>query len=244
VELLINAVEHGNCRITYEEKEKWLTGQKNIMDLIREKNRDPDIHRKKVILEYSINPPKATFTIKDEGDGFDWKARQNKPLTIEEMAFHGRGIHMAEHYTASLHYNQRGNSVSFDFGLLQDMASVLPGGFASEKVVFQHNETVFEENESSNYLYYIVTGRFKVYSQGKELSTLTPQDMFLGEMSFLLNNRRSATVKSMGKSELLRISKKDFLDAMKRKPHYSIFLARLLAQRLSRLNALSGSVVY
>jgi len=214
------------------------------MDLIREKNRDPEIHMKKVSLEYSIIPPLAIFTITDNGDGFDWRSRKEKKVSIEEMAFHGRGIQMAEHYTSSLRYNDLGNSVSFDFQLLENTASVLPGAFAAEKVIFQHNDIVFEENEESNHLYYIVTGRFKVYAQGKELSTLTPQDMFLGEMSFLLNNKRSATVKSLGKSELLRITKKDFLDAMKRRPHYSIFLARLLAQRLSRLNALSGSVVY
>ena len=68
--------------------------------------------------------------------------------------------------------------------------------------------------------------------------------MFLGEMSFLLNNRRSATVKACGKCRLLRISKKEFLMVMKRKPHYSIFLARLLAQRLHRLNKLTGSVAF
>jgi len=65
---------------------------------------------------------------------------------------------------------------------------------------------------------------------------LTPDDIFMGEMSFLLSNRRSATVVSKGKSVLIRISKQDFVNLIKENPHYGIFLARLLAQRLARLN--------
>jgi CRP-like cAMP-binding protein len=41
---------------------------------------------------------------------------------------------------------------------------------------------------------------------------------------------------SEGPSELIRISKNDFVNALKENPHYGVFLARLLAQRLSRLN--------
>jgi len=55
-------------------------------------------------------------------------------------------------------------------------------------------------------------------------------------MSFLLSNRRSATIVSKGKSVLIRISKQDFVNLIKENPHYGIFLARLLAQRLARLN--------
>ncbi len=56
-------------------------------------------------------------------------------------------------------------------------------------------------------------------------------------MSFLLNDRRSATVLSNGRSVVKPILKKAFLNVIKEKPHYGIFLARLLAQRLSKLNA-------
>ena len=41
---------------------------------------------------------------------------------------------------------------------------------------------------------------------------------------------------SKGKSVLIRISKQDFVNLIKENPHYGIFLARLLAQRLARLN--------
>ena len=68
------------------------------------------------------------------------------------------------------------------------------------------------------------------------VSTLTPDDIFLGEMAFLLNNQRSAAVGAKDRSRLLRISKESFVNVVKRQPYYGIFLARLLAQRLDRLN--------
>jgi CRP-like cAMP-binding protein len=55
-------------------------------------------------------------------------------------------------------------------------------------------------------------------------------------MSFLLNDRRSATVVSEGRSVLYKISKNEFMNVVKEKPHYGILLARLIAQRLSKLN--------
>ena len=82
-----------------------------------------------------------------------------------------------------------------------------------------------------------MSGTLEIYSGGKLIATLTPDDMFLGEMSFLLNDRRSATVVSRGRSVLMPIPKKAFVNVIKQKPHYGIFLARLLAKRLSRLNA-------
>ena len=53
-------------------------------------------------------------------------------------------------------------------------------------------------------------------------------------MSFLLHNRRSATVNATTDGTLIRIAKKDFVAAIKEKPHYALFLSRLLAQRLQR----------
>jgi CRP-like cAMP-binding protein len=61
--------------------------------------------------------------------------------------------------------------------------------------------------------------------------------MFIGEMSFLLSNQRTATVVAKDGGTCIKVSKQDFVDLIKRNPHYGIFLARLLAQRLTRLNA-------
>ena len=56
--------------------------------------------------------------------------------------------------------------------------------------------------------------------------------MFIGEMAFLLNDSRSATVLSIGDGKLIRIPKNAFLNLIRKNPHYGIFLSKLLAQRL------------
>lgn len=236
LELLINAIEHGNCRISYDEKTAWLESNHDIMDLIRQKNTDPSIRAKKVYFTYTISPESSRFAIKDEGAGFDWKARldaKHEP----EPGLHGMGMTMVSVYVENLAYNEKGNEVSFEVSHQRNESNTIPAIFdASQERVFQDGQYVCSEGEESDYLYYIVSGNLYVYSKGKLVSALTPDDIFMGEMSFLLSNRRSATVVSKGKSVLIRISKQDFVNLIKENPHYGIFLARLLAQRLARLN--------
>lgn len=237
MELLVNAIEHGNCRISYEEKSQWLDRGRDILELVREKNKDPDICQKKVYLNYRITPKKSTFRIRDEGEGFDWKIHQ--AATGEEglEETHGRGIAMASHYLGNLSYNEKGNEVSFEIRHLSREGKVVPKVFTDqEEVIFLDGDIVFTQGEKSSYLYYIVAGQFEIIANGKRVSVLTPKDIFLGEMSFLLDNRRSATVKSTGKGVLIKISKESFINAIKERPHYGIFLARLLAQRLVKLH--------
>ena len=239
MELLINAIEHGNCRISYTEKSAWLEQGKDILELIREKNKDPETDKKKVHLSYRITPEKSFFTVVDEGDGFDWRSHRTLKgeKGLDEM--HGRGILMANHYLSELTYNDAGNEVSFTMENAQAKSNLIPQLFTNmEEIEVEDGETVFEQGEESSHLYYIVSGTYRVDVNGKTVSTLKPDDIFLGEMSFLLNNRRSATVISVGSGILIRISKEAFINAIKESPHYGLFLARLLAQRLVQLHDL------
>jgi anti-sigma regulatory factor (Ser/Thr protein kinase) len=244
MELLMNAVEHGNCKISFEEKTKWLQKENNIFDLIREKNKIPEINSKKVYLKYRIKPEKTFFSIKDQGSGFDWLKHKDAVYAQDQMNLHGRGIKMADHYVSNLTYNQKGNEVFFECEHQKNTANPVPAVFGeAEEVVFHDNQVVFQENEHSNFLYYIVKGKLNIFAQGEKISTLTPADIFLGEMSFLLHDKRSATVKSEGTTTLIKISKTAFIKAIKREPHHSIFIARLLAERLQRLNILQADLL-
>jgi len=244
MELLMNAVEHGNCKITFEEKSEWLQKENNIFDLIREKNKLPEINLKKVYLTYRIKPEKTFFSIKDQGSGFDWLKHKDVVYTQNQMNLHGRGIKMADHYVSNLTYNPKGNEVFFECEHQKNASNPVPLVFGeAEEVVFTDNQIVFKENEQSNFLYYIVTGKLNIYAEGEKISTLTPADIFLGEMSFLLHNKRSATVRSEGTTTLIKISKTAFIKAIKKEPHHSIFIARLLAERLQRLNILQADLL-
>jgi hypothetical protein len=236
LELLINAIEHGNCKIGFDEKSAWLERNGDIMELIRQKKKDPDVKARKVYFSYTITPERSRFSIRDEGDGFDWRARM--AVSPESPGLHGMGIKMANLYVKALAYSEKGNEVAFEIDHRKAESNAIPKIFErSEEIAFKDGERICSEGEESDFLYYIVSGTLYVYSRGKFVSSLTPDDIFMGEMSFLLSNRRSATVVAKGSCTLIKISKQDFVNLIKQSPHYGIFLARLLAQRLARLNA-------
>jgi cAMP-binding proteins - catabolite gene activator and regulatory subunit of cAMP-dependent protein kinases len=236
-ELLINAIEHGNCGITYEEKSAWLENNSFMEELIKMKCQDPIVRQRRVLFEYTITPEKSSFLISDEGSGFDW--RNIKDATAEENIFeeHGRGILLSKKFTKNFAYNEKGNEVTFEIEHKKDGTNAVPALFENiEPVTFKKGDYVFQEGETSDFLYYIVKGKYSVILNGTVVSSLSPEDIFMGEMSFLLNNRRSATVCAQTSGKLIKISKKDFVKAIKNQPHYALFLSRLLAQRLQRGN--------
>ncbi len=238
MELLINAIEHGNCEIDYDEKTEYLESGGDILELIREKNRIPEIQSKKVYLNYRISPAESSFKVRDQGKGFDWKEYRTK-LGEEGLELgHGRGIFMAEHYLGKLRFNRKGNEVSFRVKHCNHEGSIVPKiSPAQEEIHLKKGEIVFTEGEKSTNLFYIVSGRYEIIAGDEKISILSPADIFLGEMSFLLNNQRSATVRAAGPGTLIKISKKEFINTIKEKPYYGLFLARLLSQRLIKLRS-------
>ena len=92
-ELMINAIEHGNLHIGYEEKselrkeDKWESEIASRLDLPENKG----IYASIDVLN---NSDKVTYTITDQGNGFDWDEFMEFDKT-RVMDNHGRGIAMA-----------------------------------------------------------------------------------------------------------------------------------------------------
>lgn len=236
MELLTNALEHGNCGISYEEKSEWLNNGGIILDLIDQKLRQPEYADRKIHIEYEIGKEKSTFVIKDDGEGFDWRSRLNDDAPGFEVA-HGRGIALSKSLVSGLRYNDKGNEVSFDIQNIRNISNNVPGIMIPFKAIeYKKHDIICRQNEPSNDLYFIVSGRYGVYANRKLISVLTPNDMFIGEMAFLLNDRRSATIMAAEDGKLIRIPKTMFLNLIRKNPHYGLFLSKLLAQRVIRQN--------
>ncbi|MBN2160946.1 MAG: ATP-binding protein [Spirochaetes bacterium] len=112
-EAIINAIEHGNLRLTFEEKTRLqITGK--YFDLIKERQMDPLCNRRKVCVEYSLSEERVIYTISDEGDGFDHramlKAEPGNPASLELE--HGRGLMMIKDAFDAVTYNEKGNSMT------------------------------------------------------------------------------------------------------------------------------------
>lgn len=108
-ELLINAVEHGNLEITYQETSAAIA-QRNRAELIRTRLEDPRFRARSVEVRFEQFPDRYRFTVTDEGAGFDWK----RYLELSaERAFdtHGRGVYMASNCFDRLEYQGKGNTV-------------------------------------------------------------------------------------------------------------------------------------
>ena len=127
MELLTNALEHGNCGISYEEKSEWLNNGGIILDLIDQKLRQPEFSDRKIHIDYTIGKNKSSFTIKDDGDGFDWKSRMNSDGAPGLEEAHGRGIALSKSLVSGLRYNEKGNEVSFDIQNIKNVSNTVPG---------------------------------------------------------------------------------------------------------------------
>jgi len=109
-ELLINAVEHGNADLGYDDKTRFNeTG--NWTEEVARRLALPDNKGKQVTIHFGRGKSEIRIIITDEGIGFDW----NKYLQMDpERIFdnHGRGIAMAGMMSFDLlEYQGCGNEV-------------------------------------------------------------------------------------------------------------------------------------
>lgn len=109
-ELLINAVEHGNLGITYAEKSR-LRMDDCWQEEIERRLRLPGNAGKRARLTVERQDSEVRFTIRDEGDGFDF-ARYLQFDPARAFDPNGRGIAMARQLCFSnLEYSGCGNVV-------------------------------------------------------------------------------------------------------------------------------------
>ena len=237
-EMLMNAIEHGNCGITQDEKHAHLERHGSIQALIRKKCRDPAIGDRRVHYSYEIHRDHSVHVIRDEGPGFDWRAHLHpgEDGAFDPLAEHGRGILLARENVERIAYNDAGNEVTLEFRHRSGGANI-PSAFRDSEIVqCRSGDLIFRQGEASDYLYYVAEGEYRVLVDGNHVANLTPADVLMGEMSLLLEETRSATVIANTDGRLIRISKEDFINIIKHQPYYGLFLSKLIAKRLHRLS--------
>jgi len=109
-ELLVNAVEHGNLGISYQEKSRLLLAG-GWREEIESRLRNPRFTEQQVSVILEKTQAALVVTITDQGAGFDW---QNYLAFSTERAFdlNGRGIAMSKAISFdALEYLGKGNSV-------------------------------------------------------------------------------------------------------------------------------------
>ena len=110
-ELLVNALEHGNLGIGYDQKTDLLTQGRDVWrNEVERRAGLPENKNKFVDVRYTHEDDKIVVTIEDKGAGFKWESYLNiDPMRCTDN--HGRGIALANSIFDKLEYAEDGRKV-------------------------------------------------------------------------------------------------------------------------------------
>lgn len=107
-------------------------------------------------------------------------------------------------------------------------------------------QTLFRQGESADAMYVVVYGSVEVVLERPDGRTRVVDVLgpgaTVGEMALLTNEARSATVRAVRDSELVRLSKDEFFALLEEHPRTAVELARTLARRLRQTTAAPRTV--
>jgi DNA-binding response OmpR family regulator len=112
-ELLLNAIEHGNLEISGDEKRQALM-EDQFAALVQARRSHPVWGQRRVEIELSVAQGAGEFSccIRDEGNGFDWRALPQEIKPEHLVLPHGRGVLLSRLMVDRLEYNEKGNAVT------------------------------------------------------------------------------------------------------------------------------------
>ena len=97
---------------------------------------------------------------------------------------------------------------------------------------FEAGQILFLEGDESQDLYMLVSGQLDILKGSKKITEITETGALFGEMSFLLEARRTASVKAKDDVKAIRIPKEKITSFLREFPTVAREISKLLAQRL------------
>ena len=97
---------------------------------------------------------------------------------------------------------------------------------------YEEGKAIFLEGDDSQDLYILVSGQLNVFKGNKKIAQITEKGSFFGEMSYLLNAKRTATIKAEKNVEAIQIHKEDIPGFFLEFPEVAGEITKLLAKRL------------
>ena len=108
-EALINAIHHGNLEVSSQLLE---TEERAYHRLVEERRRLKPYRDRRVHIVASVSPAKATYSIRDEGNGFDPSLLPDPtdPANLEKPS--GRGLLLIRTFMDEVNHNAVGNEIT------------------------------------------------------------------------------------------------------------------------------------
>jgi len=106
--------------------------------------------------------------------------------------------------------------------------------------IYNDGDIIVRQGETGNCMFVIQSGKVEVFREENNnevrLAILEDNDFF-GEMALVEREKRSATVRSMGKSQILTIDQKVFLRQVNEDPSFAFRVLKKMSQRIRELSA-------
>ena len=136
--------------------------------------------------------------------------------------------------TASLpSFGDRDDLRVFDKKMMEDLVAAFR---ARPPQTFPAARVIMKEGDAGVSMYIVIRGRVTVSIKGTVVEQVGPGGTF-GEMALVDQASRSATAVAATESQLLTISRSDFLNLVKTKPGFAISLLKTIADRLRTMTA-------
>jgi PAS domain S-box-containing protein len=97
---------------------------------------------------------------------------------------------------------------------------------------YEDGKAIFLEGDDSQDLFILVSGQLNVFKGNKKIAQITEKGSLFGEMSYLLNAKRTATIKAEKNVEAIQIPKEDIPGFFQDFPEVAGEITKLLAKRL------------
>jgi len=111
--------------------------------------------------------------------------------------------------------------------------------FTSQRLSFEADQILFEQNEAGDTAYVLIEGTADVFVKAGQhevkVATVGRYD-FIGEIAILCDVPRTATVRTTSRVEALVIQKDQLFELLRNFPDIGIAMIRELALRLNRTN--------
>jgi CRP-like cAMP-binding protein len=104
------------------------------------------------------------------------------------------------------------------------------------QVTYLPQEVVFFEDDTTSEMYILLSGKVEILKDGKRIAVVEEEGSYLGELSTLLGIPRSATVRTMSSCQFVVVDSDKVMDFLASSPALGLKLARMLADRLVKMN--------
>ena len=104
------------------------------------------------------------------------------------------------------------------------------------QIRFLPNRVLFTEGEHSSEMYILLSGKVEILMDNKRIAVVEEEGGYLGELSTLLGIPRSATVRTMTACTFIVVDGDKVMDFFSSSPPLGLKLARILADRLLKMN--------